>query len=297
MRLPVEVLVVACLVVGIVPALTVGPYLHTAAVSVLGPATPDYSLALWHGVNAPLVMSVVGAGRRHRALRAARPTGCRAARRGRRCCGGSRASASSSAASSPSRGAGRGRSTALAGTERLQPQLRILVLVALAGGRPGRLWDAGLLRGEAWATDARSDLRPGLAGRRRLRRRRRLAGEVPPLRRAGAARRRRPRHLHDLRLVLRARPRGHPAPGRDRHHGAAAARPALAAEAARGDRAATSSCPRACAAARPRDRDRLRRRRRRHRLCGDDPAAGQRDRRLLPARTPMPRAAAPTSST
>ena len=59
MRLPVEVLVVVCLAVGIVPALTIGPYLRTAAVAVLGPRTPDYSLAVWHGVNTPLVMSLV----------------------------------------------------------------------------------------------------------------------------------------------------------------------------------------------------------------------------------------------
>ena len=32
MRLPVEILVVICLAVGIVPALTIGPYLRTAAV-------------------------------------------------------------------------------------------------------------------------------------------------------------------------------------------------------------------------------------------------------------------------
>jgi multicomponent K+:H+ antiporter subunit A len=59
MRFPVEILVIICLVVGVAPAATVGPYLHMAAVSVLGPATPTYSLALWHGVNAPLLMSVV----------------------------------------------------------------------------------------------------------------------------------------------------------------------------------------------------------------------------------------------
>ena len=66
MRLPVDILVVICLVVGIVPAATVGPYLHMAAVSVLGEATPAYSLKLWHGINAPLLMSAaalaVGAG-------------------------------------------------------------------------------------------------------------------------------------------------------------------------------------------------------------------------------------------
>ena len=59
MRFPAEVLVVACLVVGVLPALTVGPFLEIAVRSVLGDATPYYSLTIWHGVNAPLVMSVV----------------------------------------------------------------------------------------------------------------------------------------------------------------------------------------------------------------------------------------------
>ena len=59
MRFPVEFLVLLCLVVGIVPALTVGPFLHTAVVSVLGPTTPQYSLAVWHGFNLPLLMSTI----------------------------------------------------------------------------------------------------------------------------------------------------------------------------------------------------------------------------------------------
>jgi len=58
MRFPIELLVLACLVVGIVPAITIGPFLHTAVVAVLGPATPNYSLAVWHGFTAPLMMSL-----------------------------------------------------------------------------------------------------------------------------------------------------------------------------------------------------------------------------------------------
>jgi multicomponent K+:H+ antiporter subunit A len=58
MRFPIELLVVICLVVGIVPAVSVGPFLHAAASSVLGPETPEYSLAIWHGFNLPLVMSI-----------------------------------------------------------------------------------------------------------------------------------------------------------------------------------------------------------------------------------------------
>ncbi|WBV44947.1 monovalent cation/H+ antiporter subunit A [Pseudoroseomonas cervicalis] len=59
MRLPVEVLVFGCMVVGILPAATIGPFLDVAVRSVLGEATPYYSLAVWHGFNLPLVMSFV----------------------------------------------------------------------------------------------------------------------------------------------------------------------------------------------------------------------------------------------
>ncbi|CAO3403658.1 monovalent cation/H+ antiporter subunit A [Azospirillum palustre] len=58
MRFPVEVLVLACIVIGILPAATVGPYLDMAARAALGAATPEYSLAVWHGFNLPLVMSM-----------------------------------------------------------------------------------------------------------------------------------------------------------------------------------------------------------------------------------------------
>ncbi|MBK1836243.1 monovalent cation/H+ antiporter subunit A [Azospirillum sp. YIM B02556] len=58
MRFPVEVLVLACIVIGILPAATVGPYLDMAARAALGAATPDYSLAVWHGFNLPLIMSM-----------------------------------------------------------------------------------------------------------------------------------------------------------------------------------------------------------------------------------------------
>ncbi|KKX29336.1 monovalent cation/H+ antiporter subunit A [Rhizobium sp. LC145] len=59
MRFPIEFLVVACLIVGIMPAISVGPFLHTAVVSVLGQDTPEYSLSVWHGVNLPLIMSAI----------------------------------------------------------------------------------------------------------------------------------------------------------------------------------------------------------------------------------------------
>ena len=59
MRRPVEILVLLCLVVGIFPAMTVGPFLRSAAVSVLGFDLPYYSLAIWHGFNLPLLLSVI----------------------------------------------------------------------------------------------------------------------------------------------------------------------------------------------------------------------------------------------
>ena len=52
-------LVLACLLVGILPARTLGPFLRTAVVSILASETPAYSLQVWHGLTVPLVMSVL----------------------------------------------------------------------------------------------------------------------------------------------------------------------------------------------------------------------------------------------
>ena len=59
MRFPVEILVLVCIMVGVLPAATVGPSLDLAVRSVLGEATPYYSLAVWHGFSPPLLMSVI----------------------------------------------------------------------------------------------------------------------------------------------------------------------------------------------------------------------------------------------
>jgi multicomponent K+:H+ antiporter subunit A len=59
MILPSAVLVVACLLVGILPGYTVGPLLASAARSLLGANVPEYTLAVWHGLSAPLLMSLV----------------------------------------------------------------------------------------------------------------------------------------------------------------------------------------------------------------------------------------------
>jgi multicomponent K+:H+ antiporter subunit A len=59
MRVPVEFLVFACLVVGVAPALSVGQFLAAAALPVVGGQLPQYSLSVWHGFNAPMIMSLV----------------------------------------------------------------------------------------------------------------------------------------------------------------------------------------------------------------------------------------------
>lgn len=59
MRVPVELLVCACLVVGVLPAWAVGQYLQAAALPVVGGVLPPFSLAVWHGLNTPFVMSLV----------------------------------------------------------------------------------------------------------------------------------------------------------------------------------------------------------------------------------------------
>ena len=63
MRVPVELLVVLCLAVGLLPAATIGPLLAVGAQAALygGPFAPlpEYKLAIWHGFNLPLAMSAV----------------------------------------------------------------------------------------------------------------------------------------------------------------------------------------------------------------------------------------------
>jgi len=59
MRTPIELLVLCCLVVGIAPAISIGPALAAAARPVVGGTLPAYSLAVWHGFNLPFVMSAV----------------------------------------------------------------------------------------------------------------------------------------------------------------------------------------------------------------------------------------------
>ena len=59
MRVPVLVLVTLCVLVGVFPARTVDPLLSLAAGAVLQQPAPAHDLALWHGVNPALWMSVI----------------------------------------------------------------------------------------------------------------------------------------------------------------------------------------------------------------------------------------------
>lgn len=62
MKIPVEVLVALCLLVGILPAITVVPILALAAGAVLGGELPVYSLSIWHGFTTAFVMSLLALG-------------------------------------------------------------------------------------------------------------------------------------------------------------------------------------------------------------------------------------------
>lgn len=59
MRVPMEILVALCIGVGLFPQWLVGDILLAASTAALQQAPPTYSLALWHGLNLPLLMSTV----------------------------------------------------------------------------------------------------------------------------------------------------------------------------------------------------------------------------------------------
>jgi multicomponent K+:H+ antiporter subunit A len=60
MKVPVEVLVVVCLLIGIFPQYSVQGLLDVAAAAVKGDGViPEHTLAVWHGFNLPLLMSCI----------------------------------------------------------------------------------------------------------------------------------------------------------------------------------------------------------------------------------------------
>ena len=59
MKVPVEILVLLCVLVGTLPGITVRPLLEVAATAVLQRPLPEFSLSIWHGFTTPLLMSLV----------------------------------------------------------------------------------------------------------------------------------------------------------------------------------------------------------------------------------------------
>ncbi|MBB5021195.1 monovalent cation/H+ antiporter subunit A [Desulfurispira natronophila] len=59
MRLPAEILMSLCIIVGLFPALIAGPIVNVAAGSILGDALPYYTISIWHGFNMALALSII----------------------------------------------------------------------------------------------------------------------------------------------------------------------------------------------------------------------------------------------
>ena len=146
MRVPVELLVLLCLVVGMLPAWSVGGFLDAAARPVVGGELPAFSLAVWHGFNTPFVMSLLalaGGIALYLALRALRAAGRVDAPplihriQGRRLFDGSLAFVTQMGRN--------GRR--LLSTQRLQWQMLWLVCAALAAGALP-LWSQGMQLGQ-----------------------------------------------------------------------------------------------------------------------------------------------------
>ena len=238
MRLPAELLVLACLVVGIAPAYTVGPILDTAVRAVLGATIPEYSLRLWHGFTPELLMSAVamagGVGvylmlrsylhvyegppllRHIKGQRIFERVLVTLSWRLARWLEG------------------------VLGTRRLQPQLSLLVAAALIVAIVP-LYTRGLTRGGASAKPVRLRFRAGLGRGDRLRVGRSVSSEVPSPRSARLARRRGSCDMHQLRVVVCAGSGVDATGRRDCHHCFAPAWPALAAQARRGARSGRRS--------------------------------------------------------
>src|SRR5690606_13955296 len=152
MRFPIEVLVLVCLLVGIIPGVIVAPIINAAAGAILGPLMPSYSLAIWHGFTLPLMMSIialVGGIVLYVLLRRYLATGVEGVPvlrdfQGKRAFERILVFVSWRA----------GRLVHLLGTERLQPQLQLLFLLAIVAAFVP-------LRGAALLSGAGSPFEPG----------------------------------------------------------------------------------------------------------------------------------------
>ena len=127
MRLPIGILVLACVLIGMFPAVTIGPFLDSAVRSTLQAGAPEYSLAIWHGWTLPLLLSVValvlgaiGYVLFRKSLNKAQGVPLMGRFKGRRTFEASLAAIIAGARALMGK----------LGTRRLQPQLRIVVLIA-----------------------------------------------------------------------------------------------------------------------------------------------------------------------
>jgi multicomponent K+:H+ antiporter subunit A len=59
MKAPVVVLVLACVALGLAPMAIAGGFVERVSSAVLGAPPPEFELALWHGLNLPLLLSAV----------------------------------------------------------------------------------------------------------------------------------------------------------------------------------------------------------------------------------------------
>lgn len=60
MLAPIALLAALCILVGVIPALLVEPIIHAVTVAtVQHRAVPELHISLWHGINAPLIMSLI----------------------------------------------------------------------------------------------------------------------------------------------------------------------------------------------------------------------------------------------
>ncbi len=59
MMAPVALLAALCVLVGVLPMLTLGPLVLVASTAMLGHPPPEFQLAIWHGFNLPLLLSLL----------------------------------------------------------------------------------------------------------------------------------------------------------------------------------------------------------------------------------------------
>ena len=196
----------ACVLVGTLPVVTIGPYLNTAMRGILGTSVPAYSLAVWHGFTTPLLMSALAlaGGIALYALlywrwdHALRPAPFAQLADGKRNFEVLIVRLIRTA----------NRTMHLLYSPRLQTQLAVLAVtvVAIAAMALGELTFA---KSPQRIADSSSLCAAG-NGRLGLRHRSGAAGQVSPVGRAHHGRRDRAPHLPDLCMVLRARPGAHP---------------------------------------------------------------------------------------